>query len=148
MGRFAGFLRAAHPDMPDEEIRKRVELGHALMFFARGVPVIYYGDEQGFVSDGNDQLARENMFPSQVDVYNDNDLIGTAATTAQSNFDPSHPLYIAIRGMADVYQAHEALRRGTQKTVTRPRESTRQPFWLVKRRRRFFRAKEEESSFL
>ncbi len=114
MGRFAGFLRAAHPDMPDEEIRKRVELGHALMFFARGVPVIYYGDEQGFVSDGNDQLARENMFPSQVDVYNDNDLIGTAATTAQSNFDPSHPLYIAIRGMADVYQAHEALRRGTQ----------------------------------
>lgn len=114
MGRFAGFLRREHPDMPDEEVRKRVELGHALMFFARGVPVIYYGDEQGFVSDGGDQLAREDMFPSRVEVYNDNDLIGTDATTAQSNFDQSHPLYAAIRTMADAYHAHRALRRGKQ----------------------------------
>ena len=36
--------------------------GPCLMMFMRGVPVIYYGDEQGFVSDGGDQLARENMF--------------------------------------------------------------------------------------
>lgn len=114
MGRFAGFLRSAHPEMPDDELRKRVELGHALMFFARGVPVIYYGDEQGFISDGGDQLARENMFPSAVDVYNDNDLIGTDATTAEANFDQSHPLYVAIHQMAGAYRANPALRRGKQ----------------------------------
>ena len=63
------------------------------MYLTRGQPVVYYGDEQGFVGDGGDQDAREDMFPSQVASYNDNDLIGTDATTAEANFDPDHPLY-------------------------------------------------------
>lgn len=42
----------------------------------RGVPTVYFGDEQRFISDGNDQLAREDMFPSKVAAYNDNNLIG------------------------------------------------------------------------
>ena len=112
MGRFSGFLRQAHPEMSDAEIFKRVRLGHAMMMFARGVPVIYYGDEQGFVSDGNDQLARENMFPSKVEVYNDNDLIATDKTTADSNFDTDHPMYNAIAEMSALYHEHEVLRRG------------------------------------
>ena len=33
------------------------------------------------------------MFPSQVASFNDNDLIGTDATTADANFDTHHPLY-------------------------------------------------------
>ena len=77
MGRFSGLLAQHDPDMATPELLQRVTLGHALMMFMRGVPVIYYGDEQGFVSDGGDQLARENMFPSQVAVYNDNQLLGT-----------------------------------------------------------------------
>ena len=117
MGRFAGFLRQEHPEMSDQEMLARVRLAHAIMMFARGVPVIYYGDEQGFVSDGNDQLARENMFPSQVTVYNDNDLLGTNATTAESNFDTEHPLYVAIAEMSALYHEHDVLRRG--KHVTR-----------------------------
>ncbi len=114
IGRLAGFLRQKHPDMPESELQARVELAHALMFFARGVPVIYYGDEQGFVSDGNDQLAREDMFESRVALYNDNDLIGTDKTTADRNFDTGHPLYVAISGMARLYTANAALRRGPQ----------------------------------
>ncbi len=114
MGRFAGFLRQAHPDMADSELIARIELAHAIMFFARGVPVIYYGDEQGFVSDGNDQLARENMFPSQVAVYNDNDLVGTDKTTADDNFDTGHPIYLALSNMAKLRAANVALRRGDQ----------------------------------
>ncbi len=114
MGRFAGFLRARDPAMADREIFARVRLAHAILFFARGVPVIYSGDEQGFVSDGNDQEARENMFPSRVDIYNDNDLIATDATTADSNFDTEHPLYKAIAEMAALYHDHAALRRGKQ----------------------------------
>lgn len=114
MGRFARFVREAHPDASDEEVLKRVILGHAMMFFSRGVPVIYYGDEQGFVGDGGDQDARADMFPSQVATYNDNDLVGTDATTAQANFDRSHPLYRAIAGMAEVRAADPALRSGDQ----------------------------------
>nr|WP_156780851.1 alpha-amylase family glycosyl hydrolase [Hyphomonas sp. Mor2] len=124
MGRFAGFLRETHPDMSDDELFARVRLANALMFFGRGVPTVYYGDEQGFVSDGGDRLARENMFPSQTDLYNDNDLIATEATTADSNFDTEHPLYQAIAEFARIRTAEPAIRRGEQLTRLAHREDS------------------------
>ncbi len=116
-GRFAHYVRAADPKASDEAQLAKVGLGHALMFALRGVPTIYSGDEQGFVGDGWDQDARENMFPSQVASYNDNDLIGTDATTAMSNFDTAHPLYRLIAELSAARKAHPALRRG--RTVVR-----------------------------
>jgi glycosidase len=114
MGRFSMFLRQADPEMEDAEALARMKLAHALMMFTRGVPTIYYGDEQGFVSDYNDQGARETMFPSVTPIYVDNDQIGTDATPADENFDPSHPLYQAIAEMAAVRTGEPALRRGVQ----------------------------------
>ncbi|MEM7723430.1 MAG: alpha-amylase family glycosyl hydrolase [Pseudomonadota bacterium] len=114
MGRFSGFVRDAHPDSSDSEKLARTELAHAIMLLARGVPTIYYGDEQGFVSDGGDRGARENMFASQVPDYNDNTLIGTDATTADRNFDTGHPLFTAIANLARLRHEHVALRRGEQ----------------------------------
>lgn len=114
LGRFSGMLMAAHPGMDRGEALKRVKLAHAMMFFARGVPTVYYGDEQGFVSDGHDQLAREDMMPSLVAEYNDNVLLGTDATTADANFDTDHPLYLAISEMAHLRRQETALRRGRQ----------------------------------
>jgi glycosidase len=116
MGRFSGMLKQAIPGISQDELLERTKLGHGMMMFMRGVPVIYSGDEQGFVSDGNDQLARETLFPSQTAVYNDNDLIGTDATTADSNFDTQHPLYRYIAETAAVRQAHAAFRRGAMET--------------------------------
>src|SRR3990167_2706622 len=116
MGRFAMFLKEANPQIADEELERRVILGHALMMFSRGVPTIYYGDEQGFVSDSGDQGARETMFAGRTAEYLDNDLIATDATVADSNFDPDHPLYRAIAAMAQVRLAEPALRRGEQIT--------------------------------
>lgn len=126
-GRFAMFVKQANPAADDEELLARVALGHAMLLTLRGVPVIYYGDEQGFVSDGNDQLARENMFPSKVAVYNDNDLIGTDATTAQANFDTAHPLYRHIAALAEVRQSTPALQSG----LTRIRHAADKPGLLV-----------------
>ncbi len=114
MGRFAMFVRQKHPDISDRELLSRVELAHAMMFFLRGVPVIYYGDEQGFNGDGNDQASREDMFPSQVASYNDNILAGSDTTTAVSNFNRKHPLYKALAKMVLVYKNNEPLRRGRQ----------------------------------
>jgi glycosidase len=114
MGRFARFVREANPGASDEEVLKRVILGHSILFFARGVPVVYYGDEQGFAGDGGDQDAREDMFPSKVAVYNDNKLVGSSATTAQSNFDPQARLYRAIAGMAALRRDDPAIRSGDQ----------------------------------
>ena len=114
MGRMGNFIRTDNAGAGDPEVLARDRLAHELMYFSRGNPVIYYGDEQGFVGDGGDQDARQDMFPSQVASYNDDDLIGTDATTAQSNFDRSHPLYASIAGLAAVTEDHPALRDGAQ----------------------------------
>jgi alpha-amylase len=114
MGRIGRFVKVANPGATDAEVLARDRLAHELMYFSRGNPVIYYGDEQGFTGDGGDQDARQDMFPSRVASYNDDDLIGTNATTAQSNFDTSHPLYQSIAGLARVTQRQRALRDGAQ----------------------------------
>jgi glycosidase len=113
-GRFSMFVRRALPNAADEEVLDRVALGHVMMLTLRGVPTIYSGDEQGFVSDEGDQGAREDMFPSKVAIYNDNDLVGTDATTAVSNFDRNHSLYRLIATVAKVRADTPALRRGRQ----------------------------------
>lgn len=114
MGRFALFVRRGNPDAEDKEVLARTILGHAFMTAARGVPVIYSGDEQGFAGDGHDQDARENMFPSQVAVYNDNDLVGTDATTAAENFAMDHPIYEAIASLSAIRAQEPTLRYGEQ----------------------------------
>lgn len=113
-GRFAHFADRAKPAMPAAERLARTQLAHAMMFLLRGIPTVYYGDEQGFVGDGNDQDARETLFASKVAVYNDNDLIGSDATTAVANFNPAHPLYQTIRKLAAARHANRALRHGRQ----------------------------------
>ncbi len=111
MGRIGYFLR--QPERHDAKLA-RSELAHALMYLARGKPVVYYGDEQGFTGDGGDKDARQDMFGSQVASYNDDDLIGTDATTADDNFDPTHPLYQHIAELATVTDANPALQTGLQ----------------------------------
>lgn len=114
MGRFAYRLRSAMPDVSADELARRVRVGHALMMFARGMPVIYYGDEQGFVGDGNDQSARETLFASRVESYLDNDLLLTDATHATDNYRTDHPLYRDFADMARIRREEVALRRGRQ----------------------------------
>ena len=111
-GRFSMFVRDMSGSDDEQELLARVKLGHAMMFLLRGVPTVYYGDEQGFISDGNDQLAREDMFPSRTDFYNDNNLIGSDSTTAADNFDTQHPIYKEIAKLAKARGSSPALRRG------------------------------------
>ena len=84
------------------------------MYLTRGQPVVYCGDEQGFVGDGGDQLARQDMFPSKVAEYNDDDPIGTSATTAVSNVNTTHPLYRHLHELAQLRDEHPTLADGTQ----------------------------------
>jgi glycosidase len=111
-GRFAYFLRQAKPGMSADEELARAILGHAMLLTLRGVPTLYYGDEQGFAGTGNDQQARQDMFASKVAEYNADRLVGTQATTATDNFSTDHPLYRAIAKLAKVRRATPALSRG------------------------------------
>ncbi|WCP15899.1 Alpha-amylase [Sphingobium sp. AntQ-1] len=111
-GRFAWFLRQAKPGISAEEELARALLGHAMLLTLRGVPTLYYGDEQGFAGTGNDQQARHDMFASQVAEYNAERLVGTHATTATDNFRTDQPLYRAIATLAKIRSATPALSRG------------------------------------
>jgi neopullulanase len=93
MGRFAHFVRKHRPQAGDAEVLQRVVLAHAMLMTLRGVPVIYYGDEQGFEGTGGDKDARQDMF---------------------ERFDPQHPLYRSIARFAALRSEHAALRRGRQ----------------------------------
>ena len=117
MGRIGFHLNNPEFGYSMEEKLARTKLAHALMYFARGIPVVYYGDEQGFVGDGGDHDARQDMMPSQVASFNDDVLMGTDKTTADDNFDTSHVLYKTFKQYADIYKAHYGLRHGEQLTM-------------------------------
>ncbi|PZQ57461.1 MAG: alpha-amylase [Novosphingobium pentaromativorans] len=116
-GRAAMFLKAANPAMSADELLKRDELAHAMLLTLRGVPTIYYGDEQGFAGAGGDQLSRQDMFASKVAIYNGEALVGTAKTTKTESFDPAHPLYQLIAQLSALRVKTPALTEG--RSVTR-----------------------------
>jgi len=117
MGRFAYSLKQSPHNYSEQAQIQRNLLAHAMMFFSRGVPVIYYGDEQGFVGDGGDQASRQDMMPSLVASYNDDDLLATDKTTADNNFDVKHLFYRNFAKYSALYQQYPALRFGQQSTV-------------------------------
>ena len=114
IGRFGMFVRKGRPGATADELLKRDLLGHAMLLTLRGVPTIYYGDEQGFTGDGGDQDAREDMFGSKVATYNDNVLIGTETKTTTPHFGMDNALFAQIAELARLRTSHPALTRGAQ----------------------------------
>ena len=97
----------------DDELLARDILAHAVLFFTRGIPVIYYGDEQGFTGKGGDVAAREDMFGSKVTEYAHEKRIGGGDGSAPA-FNEDHPLFRAIREMIAVRRQNPTLQRGIQ----------------------------------
>ncbi|MET9840761.1 pullulanase-type alpha-1,6-glucosidase [Streptomyces virginiae] len=114
MGRFGAFLKQDRPGAAEQELLGRYRLANELMFFSRGNPVIYSGDEQGFTGAGGDKDSRQPLFASKVADYLDDDQLGTARTHASDAYDPEHPLYKEISALSKLTKAHPALRDGIQ----------------------------------
>jgi pullulanase-type alpha-1,6-glucosidase len=111
MGRIAMMLKGS--GVPADEVLKRDELAHDLMYLTRGQPVVYYGDEQGFAGAGGDKDARQDMFASQVEQYNTEDVVG-GSSGSRDRYDTSAPIYRAVKQMAALRAANPALADGTQ----------------------------------
>lgn len=77
MGR-SGYLIETKMEHPTNQLLPRTKLANALMYLSRGIPVVYYGDEVGMTGTGagNDQLARQDMFPTKIDVWKTETRIG------------------------------------------------------------------------
>jgi hypothetical protein len=111
MGRASMFL--ARDGQSEAEHIRRVKLAQSLMFTTRGNPVTYYGDEQGFVSTGGDQAAREDMFGSQVELYNTEQVLG-GPEGSMDRYNQDHTLYRHIRSLSALRAQHPALADGAQ----------------------------------
>ncbi|MFI5803049.1 pullulanase-type alpha-1,6-glucosidase [Streptomyces sp. NPDC051561] len=117
MGRIGTFLKQDNPRAGDPELVQRARLANELMFFGRGNPVIYYGDEQGFTGAGGDKDSRQTLFASETADYLDDDQLGTDRTHASDAYDTTHPLYRSIAALSKLTKDHPALRDGIQQEL-------------------------------
>lgn len=108
LARIGHLILKEKPDLSDAELLDRSTLAYALVLLGRGVPVIYYGDEQGFTGDGDDRRARQDMFETRVPIYADDRRIGAAA----GPFDANADMYRRIAEMTAARAADVRLRRG------------------------------------
>ncbi len=108
MGRVGYFLKDAG------DAARRDLLAHDLMFLGRGQPVVYYGDEQGFVGTGGDKDARQTLFATQVPSYQNQKLIDGTTAGSVDRYDTDAPVYARIADLAALREAHPALVTGAQ----------------------------------
>ncbi len=74
----AGYIIANKRIQPAGQLLPRTNLANALMYFSRGIPVVYYGDEVGMTgsSSGKDQFARQDMFATDIELWRNEPRIG------------------------------------------------------------------------
>jgi glycosidase len=113
IGRIGCFLGNDGAGAPDQEILARDMLAHAVLLFTRGIPAIYYGDEQGFTGKGGDAASREDMFGSKVTDFIQEKRIGGGDGSAPA-FNQNHPLFRAVRAMISVRKQNPVLQDGIQ----------------------------------
>lgn len=114
MGRIAMMIRHDKPGIADAELLQRLRLGHAMLMYLRGAPVIYSGDEQGLAGAGGDRDSRQDMFASTTPAYRAETGVGASHDGSTDRFDRDHPLYRAIAAMARLRAVTPALREGDQ----------------------------------
>jgi glycosidase len=114
MGRIGRYIAIISESDGAQVLLERAKLANALLFTLRGGPVLYYGDEKGMTGEGGDQLARQNMFPTQVEAWKSELRIGSQPIGTASAFDVKNPLEENITQLQKLYSEYPALKSGTQ----------------------------------
>ena len=95
MGRIGMFLK--NGGATGQDLLAPGRAGHSLMFLTRGQPVVYYGDEQGFIGSGGDKDARQDMFATKVAAVRRRRRSMTGdASGSKDRYDTNAPLYQQI----------------------------------------------------
>jgi alpha-amylase len=111
MGRVGSFIGRATSSKSLQ--LSRDTLAHALLFTLRGNPAVYYGDEFG-LQGGGDQVARQDLFPTQVSQWKAEPRIGGSTIGAGSSFDTTNPLQTSIADLATLRASNDAFGDGQQ----------------------------------
>ena len=113
MGRFGQLLKWAGDPVGD--LWGDALVGYDLMYMARGIPNVYYGDENGIIGTGGDQAARQDMFATSVNGWKTEariaaNPIGSASYLAEVN----HPIQERITALNQLRNDYPALKTGSQ----------------------------------
>ena len=115
MGR-VGFLIPAAQLRAKDDLLARTKLAHALMYFSRGIPSVYYGDEVGMTGSGNggDQRARQDMFETKISAWKSETRIGSEPIGDGNSFTNAarHPLALYLSELAKLRATYPALANG------------------------------------
>lgn len=112
MGRSA-FLIERVKINPADQLLARVKLANTLLYLSRGIPTVYYGDEVGMLGSdrGNDQLARQDMFPTQVEKWKTEKRLGSKPVGNGDSFlgSFSNPVARHLIALSKLRSEHPAL---------------------------------------
>ncbi len=111
-----GFILDRKRLQPAGQLLPRVNLANALMYFSRGIPVVYYGDEVGMTgtNNGSDQMARQDMFATQVEIWKKENRIGTPPVGTGDSFQLTHisPIATYLKEISELRRTNPGLANG------------------------------------
>ena len=99
------------------DVVERTRLAHELMYLTRGQPVVYYGDEQGFVGAGGDKAARQPLFGTLVDSFQKEPLADGTVFGTGEHYSTEASLYKEIAALSQLRKDTPALSDGAQVTL-------------------------------
>jgi glycosidase len=112
----AGFIIASKRIQPADQLVPRTNLANALMYFSRGIPTVYYGDEVGMTgtNSGKDQFARQDMFPTEVEIWKTETRIGGSPIGNGDAFTATkqNPIAKYLVELAEIRKNNPALANG------------------------------------
>lgn len=113
MGRAAFEIASQGGGLTGPPLLAHLELAYDLLYFMRGAPVVYYGDEVGMIGTGGDQAARQDMFPTQVTDWQTQPRVGSPPIGKGSSFDvTNNPLEDELKQLAALRESNPALATG------------------------------------
>jgi glycosidase len=115
-----GFTIGRKRLQPEGQLLPRTNLANALLYFTRGIPAVYYGDEVGMTGSngGNDQFARQDMFATEIELWKDETRIGGKPIGNGDSFaaTSTSPVAIYLKQISEIRRANPALANGTMLT--------------------------------
>ena len=112
----AGYIISSKRIQPADQLLPRTNLANALMYFSRGVPVVYYGDEVGMTgtNSGKDQFARQDMFATDIEIWKNEVRIGGSPIGNGNSFTATSQSPVAqyLIKLAQIRKENPALANG------------------------------------
>jgi glycosidase len=111
-----GYIIANKRIQPADQLLPRTNLANALMYFSRGIPVVYYGDEVGMTgsNSGKDQFARQDMFPTDIELWKNEIRVGGTPIGNGDAFSVTSKSPVAnyLIKLAEIRKSNPALANG------------------------------------